>query len=135
LTGKSAPAPRPRWYLDLLNDGAVVQLKLKIRTEQPAEYIMDAEEVEIEDERKVRGFQKDLRAKLPQLVPWVILLTATTGLTLMLPQTRNTRIEESGKTLGGCSGAHVSCASQVGLDTRRRTNHRPDSGWLALSRV
>lgn len=74
LTGKSAPAPRPRWFLDLLNDGAVVQLKLKTRVEQPAKYIMDAEEVEVEDERKVRGFQKDSRARLPQLVPSVVSL-------------------------------------------------------------
>lgn len=71
LTGKSAPAPRPRWYLDLLNDGAVVQIKLKTRKNGPARYILGEDEVTVQDEKTVRGFVKDFRSKLPQLVSYV----------------------------------------------------------------
>ena len=68
LTGKSAPAPRPRWYLDLLNDGAVVQLKLKTRKQgREAKYMLGDNAISVEDERKVRSF-KGVESRLPQLV-------------------------------------------------------------------
>jgi hypothetical protein len=69
LTGKSAPAPRPRWYLDLLNDGAVVQLKMKIRKggQGEAKYMLADEIITVDDERNVRNF-KGVKSRLPQLV-------------------------------------------------------------------
>jgi len=68
LTGKSAPVPRPRWYLDLLNDGAVVQLKLKSRKQgREAKYMLGDNAIPVEDERKVRSF-KGVESRLPQLV-------------------------------------------------------------------
>lgn len=68
LTGKSAPAPRPRWYLDLLNDGAVVQLRLKTRKQGgEAKYMMGDSTITVEDERKIRTF-KGVESKLSQLV-------------------------------------------------------------------
>jgi hypothetical protein len=70
LTGKSAPAPRPRWYLDLLNDGAVIQLKMKTRKGGEARYMLDDKAIPVEDERKVRSF-KGGRTRLPQLVKYV----------------------------------------------------------------
>lgn len=72
LTGKSAPAPRPRWYLDLLNDGAVVQLKLKTGKDATnPKYLLDGQEMSVQDEKSVRGWHKDVRGRLPQLVPYV----------------------------------------------------------------
>lgn len=68
LTGKSAPAPRPRWYLDLLNDGAVVQLKMKTRKlEGEPKYMLDEDAIKVEDEKKVRNF-KAVENRSPQLV-------------------------------------------------------------------
>jgi hypothetical protein len=69
LTGKSAPAPRPRWYLDLLNDGAVVQLKMKNRKggQGEAKYMLGDEIITVDDERNVRNF-KGVKSRLPQLV-------------------------------------------------------------------
>jgi len=68
LTGKSAPAPRPRWYLDLLNDGAVVQMKMKTRKlEGEPKYMLDEDAIKVEDEKKVRNF-KAVENRSPQLV-------------------------------------------------------------------
>jgi hypothetical protein len=68
LTGKSAPAPRPRWYLDLLNDGAVVQLKMKTRKlKGEPKYTLGDNPVIVEDEKKIRNF-KAVEDRSPQLV-------------------------------------------------------------------
>lgn len=72
LTGKTAPLPRPRWLLDLINDGAVVQIRLLPRRMEPASYMFEGTELPIEDERKmVTGRQANrdaVRLRLPQLV-------------------------------------------------------------------
>ena len=73
LTGKNAPLPRPRWLLDLINDGAVVQIRLVARRAEPAAYMFEGAELPVEDERKLPTRQLSLTkepAKLrpPQLV-------------------------------------------------------------------
>lgn len=73
LTGKAAPLPRPRWLLDLINDGAVVQIRLVPRRQEPAAYMFEGVEVPIEDERKLPTRQLSLtkepsKLKPPQLV-------------------------------------------------------------------
>ncbi|WOO79509.1 uncharacterized protein LOC62_02G003032 [Vanrija pseudolonga] len=71
LTGKTAALPRPRWLLDLISDGAVVQIRLVARKIEPAAYMFEGTEVPVEDERKLPSskFARDsAKVKLPQLV-------------------------------------------------------------------
>jgi hypothetical protein len=70
LTGKTAPLPRPRWLLDLINDGAVVQLRLTVKRKGPAAYTFGGVDLPIEDERKTarKDSRDPARSKLPQLV-------------------------------------------------------------------
>ncbi|WVF66862.1 hypothetical protein IAT40_001605 [Kwoniella sp. CBS 6097] len=75
-TGPSAPLPRPRWLLDLLNDGAVVQLKLKtsistLEVGTRASYTYAGQVIEVEDEKSKKHLgSRDggNRQNLPQLV-------------------------------------------------------------------
>lgn len=70
LTGKTAPLPRPRWLLDLINDGAVVQVRLLPRPSDPPVYMFEGTELAIEDERKLLSTRQrePARLRLPQLV-------------------------------------------------------------------
>jgi hypothetical protein len=73
LTGKSALLPRPRWLLDLINDGALIQIRLVARRAEPALYMFEGAHVPVEDECKLPTRQLALTkepAKLrpPQLV-------------------------------------------------------------------
>ncbi len=71
LTGKTIPSPRPRWLLDLINDGAVVQLRLLRKLSKPPIYTFGGVDLAVEDEKKTttRKDSKDMaRSKLPQLV-------------------------------------------------------------------
>ncbi|WVR03981.1 hypothetical protein IAU60_000980 [Kwoniella sp. DSM 27419] len=67
-TGPTAPMPRPRWLLDLINDGAVVQLNLKPASDQVYRY--GGEQVVVEDEKSKKhlGLRDGTRQRLPQLV-------------------------------------------------------------------
>jgi len=53
LSSRTPPLPRPRWLLDLLNDGAVVSLSLKPRTEPGYRYL--GQSIAIEDEKVGRA--------------------------------------------------------------------------------
>lgn len=64
LTGKTAPLPRPRWLLDLINDGAVVQLQLK--ESGSGEYIYNGTPVPVEDDKRRNA--RPLSKRLPQLI-------------------------------------------------------------------
>ncbi|KAL7418551.1 hypothetical protein Q5752_007009 [Cryptotrichosporon argae] len=72
LTGKQGgPLPRPRWLLDLINDGAVIQMRLTSKKAQPATYTFAGDVIAVEDEKKLSGrnVPKDpSKIKLPQLV-------------------------------------------------------------------
>ncbi|OCF45073.1 hypothetical protein I317_01125 [Kwoniella heveanensis CBS 569] len=75
-TGPSAPLPRPRWLLDLLNDGAVVQLKLQTSTQALDEgtkalYTYMGQVIDVEDEKSKKHLglrDGGNRQNLPQLV-------------------------------------------------------------------
>ena len=64
LSGRTTPLPRPRWLLDLLNDGAAIQISLKPGS--PG-YHYKGDEVSVEDDKPARG-GKELRGS-PKLVP------------------------------------------------------------------
>ncbi|BEI90231.1 uncharacterized protein CcaverHIS019_0303010 [Cutaneotrichosporon cavernicola] len=68
LTGKTAPLPRPRWLLDLINDGAVVQVRLLPRRSDPPAYMFEGTELSVEDERKSLRHKEPIKLKLPQVV-------------------------------------------------------------------
>lgn len=70
LTGKTAPLPRPRWLLDLINDGAVVQIRLLPRRSDPPAYLFEGVELLVEDERKLSSprHKEPAKVKLPQVV-------------------------------------------------------------------
>jgi hypothetical protein len=68
LTGKTAPLPRPRWLLDLINDGAVVQVRLLPRRSDPPAYMFEGVELSVEDERKNPRQKEPVKLKLPQVV-------------------------------------------------------------------
>jgi hypothetical protein len=68
LSGMTSPLPRPRWLLDLINDGAVVELRMRTRAEGPAKYTFGGEELVPEDEKRVRLASDTARIKVPQLV-------------------------------------------------------------------
>lgn len=68
LTGKTAPLPRPRWLLDLINDGAVVQVRLLPRHSDPPAYMFEGVELSVEDERKSPRHKEPIKLKLPQVV-------------------------------------------------------------------
>jgi hypothetical protein len=67
LTGQNSPLPRPRWLLDLINDGAVVELRMLTRAEGPAKYTFGDIDLTPEDEKRVRSTSAAL-GKVPQLV-------------------------------------------------------------------
>lgn len=72
LTGSTSPLPRPRWLLDLINDGAVVQVRLQGRKKEPPAYMFEGAELQIEDERKLMPTQQlkePSKLRPPQLVP------------------------------------------------------------------
>lgn len=103
LTGPGTPLPRPRWLLDLINDGAVVQLKLKTSSETEslqtgtgagagagtegegkdkndlarASYIYQGEEIAVQDEK--RGKHQGLRDATRQNLPQIVSLPLATG--------------------------------------------------------
>lgn len=56
LSSRTPPLPRPRWLLDLLNDGAVVNVSLKPRSE--AGYRHLGQSVSVEDEKVGRPFRE-----------------------------------------------------------------------------
>ena len=56
LSSRTPPLPRPRWLLDLLNDGAVVNVSLKPRSE--AGYRLLNQSVSVEDEKVGRPFRE-----------------------------------------------------------------------------
>ncbi|WWD16659.1 hypothetical protein CI109_101089 [Kwoniella shandongensis] len=78
LVGPAAPLPRPRWLLDLINDGAVIQLMLQPSASSPkieegassVVYRFDGKEIPIEDEKRGKhlGLRDGNRHNLPQLV-------------------------------------------------------------------
>ncbi|KAK8861436.1 hypothetical protein IAR55_002255 [Kwoniella newhampshirensis] len=78
LVGPAAPSPRPRWLLDLINDGAVVQLSLRSATSSPVavtegqigSYNYAGKDIPIEDEKRGKhlGLRDGNRQVLPQLV-------------------------------------------------------------------
>nr|XP_019050191.1 hypothetical protein I302_00616 [Kwoniella bestiolae CBS 10118]OCF29121.1 hypothetical protein I302_00616 [Kwoniella bestiolae CBS 10118] len=72
LGGTAAPTPRPRWLLDLINDGAVVQLTLKpYKDEGRKGYMYGLNEVVVEDEKRSKHFglrDSSNKQNLPQLV-------------------------------------------------------------------
>lgn len=70
LTGQTAPLPRPRWLLDLINDGAVVQVRLLPRRSAPPAYMFEGVELAVEDERKLPSprHKEPPNLKLPQVV-------------------------------------------------------------------
>ncbi|WWC60113.1 uncharacterized protein I303_102677 [Kwoniella dejecticola CBS 10117] len=73
LGGTAAPTPRPRWLLDLTNDGAVIQLTLKPHAPGEASkkgYWYGLNEVLVEDERRSKtfGLRDSTKSNLPQLV-------------------------------------------------------------------
>ncbi|TYJ58802.1 hypothetical protein B9479_000638 [Cryptococcus floricola] len=85
LTGPGTPMPRPRWLLDLINDGAVVSLKLKVTKSQESKildgeapegvpnkpvYSYQQEEVVVQDEKRAKhlGLRDGTRPNVPQLV-------------------------------------------------------------------
>ncbi|WWD08843.1 hypothetical protein V865_006957 [Kwoniella europaea PYCC6329] len=72
LGGTAAPTPRPRWLLDLINDGAVVQLTLKPhKDENKTGYMYGLNEVPVEDEKRSKHFglrDSNNKQNLPQLV-------------------------------------------------------------------
>jgi hypothetical protein len=122
LTGKSAPAPRPRWYLDLLNDGAVVQLKMKTRKAGDAQYMIDDKAIPVEDEKKVRSF-KDARTRLPQLVKSVPFHDISVPCLSLTVQPIDPRCQELGEAFGRSEGAETRCASQSSRQHQRRQYH------------
>ena len=87
-SARSTPSPRPRWLLDLINDGAVVQIRLKARTlmtngtasstngtiastssaknSSSTGYRYEGQDVSVEEEKHAK-LQKE--APLPRLVP------------------------------------------------------------------
>lgn len=65
LSGRTPPLPRPRWLLDLLNDGAVVELSLSQRDTVGYRYL--DEELPVEEDKKLVG-TKDVRAQTARLV-------------------------------------------------------------------
>lgn len=101
LTGPGTPLPRPRWLLDLINDGAVIQLKLKTSSETEslqtgtgagagtegegkdkndlarASYIYQGEEIAVQDEK--RGKHQGLRDATRQNLPQIVSLPLATG--------------------------------------------------------
>lgn len=97
LTGPGTPLPRPRWLLDLINDGAVVQLKLKTAPETEslpteagtdgegkdenglarASYMYQGEEIAVQDEK--RGKHQGLRDATRQNLPQIVSLPLSTG--------------------------------------------------------
>lgn len=105
LTGPGTPLPRPRWLLDLINDGAVVQLKLKTCSETEnsqtvtgtgtgtetgaegegkdkddlarASYIYQGQEIAVQDEK--RGKHQGLRDATRQNLPQIVSLSTATG--------------------------------------------------------
>ncbi|KAK4687441.1 hypothetical protein P7C73_g2671, partial [Tremellales sp. Uapishka_1] len=70
LTGKTAPLPRPRWLLDLINDGAVVRLTLKARSDGLGKYLYGELVIGVEDEKRIQSriSSRDSRGRLAQLV-------------------------------------------------------------------
>lgn len=65
LSGPTPPLPRPRWLLDLLNDGAAVNISLKPGTIPGYRY--QGHEIPVEDDKPGRG-SRDARVP-PRLVP------------------------------------------------------------------
>lgn len=72
LTGKTTPLPRPRWLLDLINDGAVVQIRLLPRQAEPATYMFEGTELPVEDERKLLLPRQSSRDAVPPRVPQIV---------------------------------------------------------------
>ncbi|WWC68792.1 uncharacterized protein I206_102727 [Kwoniella pini CBS 10737] len=76
LGGTAAPTPRPRWLLDLINDGAVIQLTLKPHSapkegeDKKKGYWYGLNEVLVEDEKRSKtfGLRDFNKSNLPQLV-------------------------------------------------------------------
>ncbi|EIW69033.1 hypothetical protein TREMEDRAFT_31220 [Tremella mesenterica DSM 1558] len=65
LTGKTGPLPRPRWLLDLINDGAVVHLSI---TPRPGtnQYMFGEQILVVEEEKRSIRMRENFR--IPQLV-------------------------------------------------------------------
>ena len=61
---QKSPLPRPRWLLDLINDGAVVELRLKTRLEGPVKYTYNGTPIPVEDDKRHRP----VKPRLPALV-------------------------------------------------------------------
>lgn len=74
LTGSQASlSPRPRWLLDLINDGAVVELKMRSHapdaSSAPPKYTFNQEVLIPEDEKRSRAVSSTVaRNRFPQLV-------------------------------------------------------------------
>ncbi|KAI9632439.1 uncharacterized protein MKK02DRAFT_30252 [Dioszegia hungarica] len=66
LTGKTGPLPRPRWLLDLIEDGVVVDIRLKSVPGLKGKYTYNGVDVIPEDEK--RSKVSTARARMPQLV-------------------------------------------------------------------
>jgi hypothetical protein len=60
---QKSPLPRPRWLLDLINDGAVVELRLKSILDGPIKYTYNGATIPVEDDK-----QRPTKPRLPQLV-------------------------------------------------------------------
>ncbi|ORX36309.1 hypothetical protein BD324DRAFT_628256 [Kockovaella imperatae] len=62
LSSRASPLPRPRWLLDLINDGAVVQIRLKPRLSHGYRY--NLRDIQVEDDASVTSASPSL----PRLV-------------------------------------------------------------------
>jgi hypothetical protein len=62
LTGKTGPSPRPRWLLDLIEDGVIVEIRLHAKAKG---YQYNGLDIPVEDESRAR---MGVKPKLPQLV-------------------------------------------------------------------
>lgn len=65
LIGQAGPLPRPRWLLDLIEDGVLVEIRLQSKPDLNGKYQYNGVELGIEDERKSRAGP---RARIPRLV-------------------------------------------------------------------
>ena len=66
LTGKTAPLPRPRWLLDLLNDGAAVQVSI-VPKPNTDKYFFGNQMLQVEEEKRTNKAARET-TKVPQLV-------------------------------------------------------------------
>lgn len=64
LTGQTGPLPRPRWLLDLIEDGVLVEIRLESKIGVKG-YKYKGQDVVVEDERKMRSATG---SRPPQLV-------------------------------------------------------------------